>query len=182
MEVTLKIHWEVLEASGWAPQPRFQGSLSPEGYEGKFQTLSDSMDCSPPGSSVHGILQARILDGGCHFLLRRPSWPRDGTRVSSVSSQILYHWATWQSPALEASVESFSYWDPGAKRHSQGCERLPERSLPLLVFKEIYSASHHHPGEAGSKSFLEHWTRSPNRDFKSSPSTVFHPLLFQVHC
>ena len=26
-------------------------------------TLCDPMDCSPPGSSVHGILQARILDG-----------------------------------------------------------------------------------------------------------------------
>ena len=25
-------------------------------------TLSDTMDCSPPGSSVHGILQARILE------------------------------------------------------------------------------------------------------------------------
>ena len=150
MEVTLKSYWEVLEPSGWAPQFPFQGSFSPEGYEGKFQTLWDSMDCSSPGSSVHGILQARVLDEGCDFLLRGPSWPRQRTRVSSVSSQMLYHWATWQSPASEESAESFSYWDPEAIRHSQGCEWLPERSLPLSVFKEIYSASHHHPGEAGS--------------------------------
>ena len=27
-------------------------------------TLSDNMDCSPPGSSVHGILQARVLEWG----------------------------------------------------------------------------------------------------------------------
>jgi len=27
-------------------------------------TLSDPMDCSPPGSSVHGILQARVLEWG----------------------------------------------------------------------------------------------------------------------
>ena len=33
------------------------------------QTLCDPMDCSPPGSSVHGILQARILEC-CHFLLQ----------------------------------------------------------------------------------------------------------------
>ena len=34
-------------------------------------TLCDPKDCSPPGSSVPGILQARILDGvGCHFLLQ----------------------------------------------------------------------------------------------------------------
>ena len=35
--------------------------------------LSDScdpMDCSLPGSSVHGILQARITGVGCHFLLQ----------------------------------------------------------------------------------------------------------------
>ena len=31
-------------------------------------TLSDSMDCSPPGSSIHGIFQARVLEwGAIHF-------------------------------------------------------------------------------------------------------------------
>ena len=33
-------------------------------------TLCDSMDCSPPGPFVHGILQARILELGCHALLQ----------------------------------------------------------------------------------------------------------------
>ena len=33
-------------------------------------TLSDPVDCSPPGSSVHGIPQARITGAGCHFLLQ----------------------------------------------------------------------------------------------------------------
>ena len=28
------------------------------------QTLSDRMDCSPPGSSIHGIFQARVLEWG----------------------------------------------------------------------------------------------------------------------
>ena len=31
------------------------------------------MDCTPPESSVHGILQARILEWGCHFLLQNVS-------------------------------------------------------------------------------------------------------------
>ena len=30
----------------------------------------DPMNCRPPGSSVHGILQARILEVGCHLLLQ----------------------------------------------------------------------------------------------------------------
>ena len=34
-------------------------------------TLCDPMDCSLPGSSVHGILQARVLEWGCHFLLQQ---------------------------------------------------------------------------------------------------------------
>ena len=33
-------------------------------------TLYNPMDCNPPGSSVHGIFQARILGAGCHFLLQ----------------------------------------------------------------------------------------------------------------
>ena len=33
-------------------------------------SLCDPMDCSPPDSSVHGILQARILVVGCHSLLQ----------------------------------------------------------------------------------------------------------------
>ena len=33
-------------------------------------TLCDPMDCSPPGSSVHGIFQARITGVGCHSVLR----------------------------------------------------------------------------------------------------------------
>ena len=33
-------------------------------------TLRDPVDCSPPGSSVHGILQARALEQSCHALLQ----------------------------------------------------------------------------------------------------------------
>ena len=35
-------------------------------------TLCDPMDCSPPGSSVHGILQARVLEWGLHLLRPNP--------------------------------------------------------------------------------------------------------------
>ena len=48
-------------------------------------TLCDPMDCSPPGSSVRGILQERILDGVTIFSFRGLSWPRDQTHISCVS-------------------------------------------------------------------------------------------------
>ena len=39
-------------------------------------TLCDPMNCSLPGSSIHGIFQARVLEMDCHFLLQGifPTW------------------------------------------------------------------------------------------------------------
>ena len=48
-------------------------------------TLCNPMDCSPPGSSVHGILQARILEWVAMPSSRGYSQPRDQTRVSCIS-------------------------------------------------------------------------------------------------
>ena len=48
-------------------------------------TLCDPMDCSPPGSSVHGVLQARILEWVSISCSRGSSRPRDWTWVSCVS-------------------------------------------------------------------------------------------------
>ena len=59
------------------------------------------MDSSPPGSSVHGILQARILGWVAMPSSRGSSWPKGQTWVSCISStgrQILYHCAPWESP------------------------------------------------------------------------------------
>ena len=47
--------------------------------------LCDPMDCSLPGSSVHGVLQARILEWVAMPSSRGSSRPRDGTRISYVS-------------------------------------------------------------------------------------------------
>ena len=57
-------------------------------------TLCDPMDYSPPGSSVHGILQARILEWVAMPSSGGSSWPSDQTQVSCFGRQILYHWAT----------------------------------------------------------------------------------------
>ena len=48
--------------------------------------------CGPPGSSVHGILQARILEWIAVSFSRGSSQPRDQTRVSCIAGrQIIYH-------------------------------------------------------------------------------------------
>ena len=48
------------------------------------QTLCDPMDCNLPGSSVHGILQARILYWIAMPSSRGSSWLRDRTRISYI--------------------------------------------------------------------------------------------------
>ena len=69
--------------------------------------LCDPMDCSPPGSSVHGSLQARILEWVAILFSRASSRPRDQTRVSYVSCigrRVLYHCATWEAILPEPST------------------------------------------------------------------------------
>ena len=60
-------------------------------------TLSDPMDHSPPGSSVQGILQARILEWVAMTFSRRPSWSRDRTQVSRIAGRFFNIWATWEA-------------------------------------------------------------------------------------
>ena len=55
--------------------------------------VCDPMDCSLQGSSVHGILQARILGWAAISSSRESSWPRDQTHVSLLDRWILCHWA-----------------------------------------------------------------------------------------
>ena len=52
-------------------------------------TLCDPMDCSLPGSSVCGILQARILEGVVISFSRVFSWPRNWTWVSHIAGRFL---------------------------------------------------------------------------------------------
>ena len=54
----------------------------------------DLRDCSLPGSSIHGISQARILEWVAIFLSKGSSLPRDWTCVCCLGRGILYHWAT----------------------------------------------------------------------------------------
>ena len=59
--------------------------------------LCDPMDCSPPGSSVHGILQARTLEWVAMSSSKRSSLPRDQNCICCIGRQILYHWTTWEA-------------------------------------------------------------------------------------
>ena len=52
-------------------------------------TLCEPMDCSLPGSSIHGIFQARILEWVAISFSRGSSWPRNWTQVSHIAGRHL---------------------------------------------------------------------------------------------
>ena len=90
-------------------------------------TLCDSTNCSPPGSSVPGISQARILEWVAISYFMGSSWPRDRSHVSCSGRRILYHWATWEAhhtqlPLLVPNIlagplETLKWNSHAAKKH-----------------------------------------------------------------
>ena len=64
-------------------------------------TLCNPIDCSPPGSSVHGVLQARTLEWVAMTSSRGSSLHRDQTHISYISCLgrwVLHHWCHLGSP------------------------------------------------------------------------------------
>ena len=70
-------------------------------------TLCDPMVCSLPGSSVHGILPARILDWVAYPFSRGSSQPKDQTGVSCIAGGFFTCWATRE--AFATPVQSSPY-------------------------------------------------------------------------
>ena len=76
----------------------------PELYMCALLCLSLCIDWSPPGSSIYGILQARILEGAVISFSRGSSRLRDQIHISYIGRLIIYHGTTWEAwltlPAL----------------------------------------------------------------------------------
>ena len=70
-------------------------------------TLCNPINCSPLGSSVHGILQARVLEWVAMPFSRGSSQPKDRTWVSCIESRFFTIWATWES---RRSREVLRWW------------------------------------------------------------------------
>ena len=73
-------------------------------------TLCIPMDCSPPGSSVHEISQARILEWVAISYSRARSQTRNQTCIPCFGRQILYHWTTRQRFLIPVR-HNFDTWE-----------------------------------------------------------------------
>ena len=67
-------------------------------------TLCDPVDCSPPGSSIHGILQASILEWDAISFSRGSSQLRDRTQVSHTAGRHFNLCATREAPFFSTSL------------------------------------------------------------------------------
>ena len=80
-----------------------------------YLTLCNPMDWSPPGSSIHGIRWASILEWAAVPSSKASSWPRDWTCISYISCigrQVLYHYRHLGRPALSQHYPQFSSVQP----------------------------------------------------------------------
>jgi len=90
-------------------------------------TLCDPMDCSLPGSSVHGIFQARVLEWVAISFSRESSRPKDRTRVSLIAGLRFTIWATrevtwmWELDYKESwAPKNWCFWTVRLEKTLEG--------------------------------------------------------------
>ena len=111
------------------------------------------MDSSLPGSTVHGIFQARILDWAAISFSRGSSQPRDRTWVSCIADRRFTIWATrealtsWHFTHFQISTPlPPNLWRPGGKRlwaERVGLFRHSKISAPVTWTKFRYTELRH---------------------------------------
>ena len=93
------VHWD--DPEGWDGKGGGRGVQDGEHMHthGWFMSMYGKNHCNPmdsslPGSSVHGIFQARVLDWVAIYFSRESSWPRDRTWVFCIAGRRFTIWAT----------------------------------------------------------------------------------------
>ena len=98
-----------------------------------YPALCDSMDCSPPGTSVHGDFPGKNSGVGCHFLLQGSSQPRDWTWISCISGRFFTAEPPYQIRKLRLTELNL----PKVTEHRvtgnrNAFHQTPRSTLPLL--------------------------------------------------
>ena len=114
------------------------------------QILWDSMECSPPGSSVHEFFQARILEWVVIPSSRVPSQVRDHTLISCIGKRILY-----QTLSLIKSLSFTEHWAKEWFFTKPAAAAKSLQSCPTLC--DPTDGSHQAPPSLGF-SRQEHWS------------------------
>ena len=115
-------------------------------------TLCNQMNCSPPRSSVHGILQTRILEWVAIFFSRGSSQPRNWTQVSWFAGRVFTHWTTREALC-------FSYIYSYFKGIWKACKRTHD--MPWCTYvcgdTDICHIIHLYTNREGEKEMRRKW-------------------------
>ena len=95
-------------------------------------TLCDAMDCSPPGSFVHGNSQATILELVTTFFSMGSSQHRDQTWVSCIASRFFTVRATREAQKVKKNW-SASYWEWKRKVKRLACWKLSIQKTKIMT-------------------------------------------------
>ena len=97
-----------------------------------WPVLFDPVECSLPGSSIHGIFQAGVLEWGATLFSRGSSQPRDRTRISNIPGRRFNLWASRE--AQRKSVLNIHWkdwcWSWNSNTLATWCEELTHWKRP----------------------------------------------------
>ena len=85
-------------------------------------TLCDPVDCCPPSSSVHGILQARILEWVAISFSKGSSRPRDQTQVSNIAGRRFNLCTTKKALKYKNTVSGGQWFTPSLPHTHHSCQ------------------------------------------------------------
>ena len=119
-------------------------TIERESEVAQLHPLCDSMDSSPPGSSVHGIFQARALEWVAIAFSRGSSQPRDWIQVSCIVGRCFYHLSHQGSPNetirpafFSEGNEQFKVWNFQITLRNGNCTTEQHENMDFVLWATI---------------------------------------------
>ena len=138
------------------------------------------MDCSPQGPSVHGILQARIMEVGCHALLQ-------GIFLIQGSNPCLLHLLHWLVSSFPLAPSGKPTWEDisGGRNSADCCGTRSDAFISALMGPHVGHLTRLRTSVSSSKSqsLSEPIRKDPTLNIlRYATANAFPTLVFRVYC
>ena len=145
--------WKVLDKAEWLKNNKTINTVKVKVLVTQsFSTLCDTMNCSLPDSSVHGISQAIILEWVTISVSRVSAWPRDQTQVCCIAGKFFTIWATREALGSPSAGSKRGF---GSEFPKFPCVRVEHHDLYVFNFSYVLSP--------WANESWDSWSRSPSQ-------------------